>query len=230
MSHYVKKYFNTEEKAEILLVFLHGYNGTVQDIEYAVNFLQQNLSDFLIVAPEAQEACEKNPQKKQWYSLWEYDPHDERRNPEVAVDVLADIYNRFGHKLKEKALEINELIDALQEETGIDNAHTVIAGFSQGAMLACYTALSRSHFDGKCLMFSGVVAGAASLAVEQRSFPKIYLFHGKDDVSVNYKTVEFSEKWLRAHGTEPVVRRYDGLAHKMRDDELQDAVSVITEK
>ncbi len=230
MSHYVKKYFNTEEKVEKLLVFLHGYNGTIQDIEYAVNFFKEKMPNMVIVTPEAETACEKNSQKRQWYSLWAHDPHDERRNPEVSVEVLADIYNRFGGELKEVSAEINKLIDTLQKETRIDNKHTIIAGFSQGAMLACYTALSRPDFDGKCLMFSGVVAGAEALAHEQKSFPEIYLFHGKDDVTVNYKTVDYSLAWLREHKLRPEVRCYDALAHRMREDELSDAVSVIAAK
>lgn len=227
MSHYVKKYFNFGKKTSKLFVFLHGYNGNLQDIEYAINFFREKMPDVMIAAPEAENSCEKNPQKRQWYSLWEHDPRDERRNPEVPLDRLTEIYSRFGESLRRNAAEINKLIDALQQETGIDNLHTFIGGFSQGAMLACYTALTRKEFDGKCLMFSGVVAGAPLLAADQQSFPDIYLFHGKDDVSVNYKTLDFSLEWLRNHGLHPEERRYDGLAHRMREDELEDAVKVM---
>lgn len=230
MSHYVTKYYNSPEKATKLLIFLHGYNGNVQDIEYTVKFFKEKDPDMMIVTPEAVMPCEKNPQKRQWYSLWAHDSHDERRNPETPLQVLTDIYNRFGDELAENAREMNQLINDLQQETGITNEQTIIAGFSQGAMLACYTALSRQEFDGKCLMFSGVVAGADSLSAMQKSFPKTYLFHGKDDISVNYKTVAFSEEWLQAHGIMPEVRHYDGLAHKMRDDELNDAVLVISNR
>ncbi len=227
MSHYVKKYFNLEKKGKKLLIFLHGYNGCVQDIEYTLNFFKGKIPDLNVVAPEAAMACEKNSEKRQWYSLWAHDPQDERRKIDTPVEKLIEIYNRFGDDLSENALEINAYIDSLQQELGVDNRHTIIAGFSQGAMLACYVALSRPDFDGKCLMFSGVVAGADCLAKEQKSFPDIYLLHGKDDVTVSYKTVDFSETWLREHGLKPVVRRYEALAHKMRDDELDDAVAAI---
>ncbi len=227
MSHYVKKYFKAEKNAKKLFVFLHGYNGCVQDIDNSIKFLSDNLPEVLIVAPEAETPCEKNVQKRQWYSLWEHDSADERRKPETSLEQLTDIYNRYGESLHVRADEINLLIDELQKNSGIGNKDTIIGGFSQGAMLACYTALTRCAFDGMLLMFSGVVAGAQKLALEQKSYPETFLFHGKDDVSVNYKTMDFSLDWLQKHQLTCTAYRYDNLAHKMREDELSAVVEII---
>jgi phospholipase/carboxylesterase len=179
------------------------------------------------LTPESTEVCEKNPQKKQWYSLRRFDPDDQRRNPALSLGQLTEIYRHYGPLIRPVADDLNNLIDSVQRETGILDSNTAVAGFSQGAMLACFTALTRRGFDGKCLMFAGVVAGADELEKEVRSAPKTYLFHGQDDTSVNFKTMEFSKNWLTDHLIETKAQSYAELAHRMREDELADAVKIL---
>lgn len=227
MSHYVKKYFNDKNEIKQMLVFLHGYNGCVDDIDYALSFLSQGLPNAIIIAPEAEMVSEKNPLKKQWYSLRAVDKDDKRRCPDTTLSELVGIYNQYDSFLSKRAGQINLWINQWQKEYGICNQKTIIAGFSQGGMLACYTALTRENFDGKCLMFSSVVAGAEGLSKEQKSNPYVVLFHGDKDVSVNFKTMPFSLNWLNEHQIKTKSYVYKDLAHSMTEDELSDAIKEI---
>ena len=227
MSHYVKKYFNELNKPEQMLIFLHGYNGCVDDIDKSLQYLTARLPNTVIIAPEAETVSEKNPLKKQWYSLRAVDKDDKRRQPDTPLSELVAIYNRYDLFLSKRAQEINLWITQWQKEYGISNENTIIAGFSQGGMLACYTALTRDNFDGKCLMFSAVVAGADGLSENQKSYPKTYLFHGDKDVSVNFKTMPFSVEWLSHHQIKTKTFVYKDLAHAITEKELDDAVRVI---
>lgn len=227
MSHYVKKYYNHDNPIRQMLIFLHGYNGEVADIDNSLKFLSEKLSNTVIVAPQADEISEKNPLKKQWYSLRAVDKEDKRRDNGTPLAELIKIYNQYDVFLREKARQINLWINQWQEEYGLDNEKIVIAGFSQGGMLACYTALTRENFNGKCLMFSAVVAGGESLEKEQNSCPDTFLFHGENDVSVNYKTMAFSEDWLKRHRINTKSFVYRNLAHTIVEDELSDAVAII---
>jgi phospholipase/carboxylesterase len=226
MSQIMKKYYNTVQNPKRLMFFLHGYNGCAEDIEQAVRPFA-TLDDLLIVTPQAGQVSEKNTQKRQWYSLRAFDPADRRRCPDTPTDELMSIYDRYGDVLLETASALNCLIDEVQDQTGVDNAHTVIAGFSQGAMLACFTALTRFGFDGRCFMFSGVTAGASVLESHQKSKPRTYLFHGQDDTVVNFKTSARSQQWLEAHGVPVTARTYEHLAHRIVEDETDDALRCL---
>lgn len=227
MSQYIKNYFNSSQTPTKLMFFLHGYNGDTADIESAARFFSQNKQELLILTPESAMISEKNPAKKQWYSLWEFDPEDRRRKQETSLSELIEIYNRFGNSLHNAAKLINTMINEQQQKYGINNQNTIIAGFSQGAMLACYTALSRPDFTGKCFMFSGVVAGADSLEKEQNSTPSTYLFHGKNDLTVNYKTMDYSLGWLEKHHISTRAFRYEDTAHRLTEPALTDALKFI---
>lgn len=228
MSLYINKCFKFGNNASKLVVFLHGYNGCIADIEPYIKTLITENHNILAVAPEAPIACEKNLSKKQWYSLWEYDKNDERRNPDTSLDNLLAIYDRYGFSLNKAAKELNNFIDELQKQYNIADENTYIIGFSQGAMLALYTSLIRQQKLAGCFMLSGVIAGKSSLEKEIKSLPDVYLFHGKEDITVNYKTLDSSIAWLNHIGISTQEFRYNGLAHKINDEEILQIAKLIS--
>lgn len=197
-----------------MLVFIHGYKGNVQDIEYGIKMLPEP-EDVLVVAPESDIICENDATKKQWYSLLEYDPQNERRNPQSSVEKILEIYNKTSVSLNEVALKMNLFIDEMAKLHKILEKNIYIAGFSQGAMVAIYTALTRKQKVGGCIMMSGIVAGFEALEKEIKSRPNVLLIHGIEDISVQYKTHEFSKKWLKDQNIEVQSLVVDGLAHRM---------------
>ena len=228
MSLYINKCFKSGNNYSKLVVFLHGYNGCISDITTQAELLALKNSNLLVVTPEAPFICEKNQNKRQWYSLWEHDKEDERRNPETSLEKLHEIYDRYGISISNTASNINRFIDELQKQHQITDENTYIIGFSQGAMIALYTALSRQNKIAGCFIISGVVAGKSLLEQELKSHPPVFMFHGKDDVTVSYRTLNDSIAWLKSNQAMVKDFRYDNLAHKIIDDEIIKIAEIIS--
>jgi len=227
MSEFFYKEIRTSDKISKLIIFLHGYISEAEDVIPYAKMLLKNLHHAVIVIPEADMVCERDPNKKQWYALNDVDPDRRRRKPETSTAEIIDIYNRTGPRISAVAQRVNHFISDLQKRYHITNKNTYVMGFSQGAMLALYTGLTRRYKLGGIFPFAGIVCGKDLLEKELLSHPEIYLFHGTNDLSVQYKTLEFTKNWLEQHNIYWEAIEYDGVAHKLIEDEMVDAAEII---
>ena len=225
MSVYKYKAFKSGSKVSRLIIFLHGYNSCIEDVEPFAEMLLQHLDNTLVVMPEADTQSERNPLKKQWYALVDVDPDRKRRKPETPTDEIVEIYNRTGPRISETAKKMNAFISSLQKELKIKNKDTYVMGFSQGAMLAMYVGLTRKYELGGVFPFAGIVCGKDMLEKELASRPGVYLFHGTSDLSVQYKTLDFTKEGLDRHAID-----YDGIEHRLIEDEMKDAAEIINRR
>ena len=230
MDRYKYKAFQSGSKVSKLIVFLHGYNGCIEDVEPFAEMLPKNLKDTLVVIPEADMQSERNPMKKQWYALLDVDPDRRRRKPETSTAEIVEIYNKTGTRISEAAKKMNAFISQLQKELKVKNKDTYIMGFSQGAMMAIYVGLTRKYELGGVFPFAGIVCGKDMLEKELASRPEIYLFHGTKDLSVQYKTLDFTKDWLDRHDIDWEAIEYDGIEHKLIEDEMEDAAEIINRR
>ena len=230
MSVYKYKAFKSGSKVSRLIIFLHGYNSCIEDVEPFAEMLLQHLDNTLVVMPEADTQSERNPLKKQWYALVDVDPDRKRRKPETPTDEIVEIYNRTGPRISETAKKMNAFISSLQKELKIKNKDTYVMGFSQGAMLAMYVGLTRKYELGGVFPFAGIVCGKDMLEKELASRPSVYLFHGTSDLSVQYKTLDFTKEWLDRHDIDWEAIEYDGIEHRLIEDEMKDAAEIINRR
>lgn len=210
-----------------LVIFLHGYNGNPADHQYAVDWLKQYLQQSILIVPEAPEICDKNPQKKQWFGMLKYDAANRRSQPETTVTEIMDIYNAAAEEIASRAQMLNEFISNMQKQFNVDNAHTYLIGFSQGAMLTIWTALTRAQNIAGGFVLSGLIAAEKTLSDRIVSRPPLYLFHGQDDMKVQYKTLDFSVQWLQQRQIPLKVQTYSGLPHRINEDEIKTIADLI---
>lgn len=210
-----------------LVIFLHGYNDCVENHTAVFESLRTLLPHSYVVMPQSDEVCEKNPAQFQWFGMQKYDPKDLRTKPEIDSRQINAIYCQTAPKIDAKAKQINGFIDELQQKYGIDNAHTYLIGFSQGAMLTLYSALSRHTQIGGAFAIAGLIAGRKLLAKKISSLPPIYLFHGRDDLKVQFKTIHSTVFWLKRHGLPTKVFTYAGLTHHVTKQEIAEICAVI---
>lgn len=218
------------QKPQNLVIFLHGYNGTIDDHAYALEWLKQSLENSWLYIPSAPEISEKNPAKKQWFGMIKYDENNSRCQADTTTDEIIKIYNRTQNDVSARADEINDFIGEMQQRHNVAEENTYIIGFSQGAMLALFCALSDKKVKGGAFMLSGLVAGEKLLAQKIANRPHIYMFHGKNDNKVQYKTLAFSDEWLTKNGVNHSVFTYPDLAHKMCEAEIKQICEIINKK
>ncbi len=227
MCEFEYKSYGKQKGAEKLVVFLHGYNSNIADVEGFAELLAAKLENTLIIAPESDIQSERNPLKKQWYALADVDPDRRRRKPETSTDEIVEIYNRTGQRISLAAKKINTFISCMQKKHKISNKNTYIMGFSQGAMLAIFAGLTRRYKLGGVFPFAGIVCGKDTLEREISSRPDVYLFHGTSDLAVQYKTLAFTKEWLEAHDISWEAVEYEGIEHRLIEDEMDDAAEII---
>ena len=213
-----------------LIVFLHGYNGTIADHQYAIDWLREKVTDTVIIVPQAPQISDKNPQKKQWFGMLKYDTENKRSFPETSVDEIFAIYNKAAGEVKHCSDYLNEFIDEMQKKFNISDDHSYLVGFSQGAMLTIYTSLSRKNPLAAAFSLSGLIAGSVLLDKDIKSYPQLWLFHGEDDLKVQYKTLPYNVKWLENHHLNPQVCTYSDLAHKICEAEIEEIAKVVNLK
>lgn len=227
MSDFFYQIYGVEQNVQRLVLFLHGYNSVIEDIEPYAKMLAERLENTLVVVPLSDMQSERNPLKKQWYALLDLDPERKRRQAETPTEEIVGIYNKTGSRISAVAKRINRFLSSLQKKYNVRNKNTYIMGFSQGAMLAIYAGLTRRYELGGIFPFAGIISGKDMLEKEIISRPEVYLFHGTDDLSVQYKTLGFTKKWLEAHDVSWEAIEYEGIAHKLIEDEMIDAAEII---
>ncbi|MBP5698561.1 MAG: dienelactone hydrolase family protein [Alphaproteobacteria bacterium] len=230
MTDFSYKIVKTSSPIDKLVVFLHGYTSNAEDIMPYAEILAKNLCNTLIVIPEASMTSERKEGKKQWYALLDIDPERRRKQPDTPTEEIVEIYNKAGVRISSVAKKINRFISQFQKKYHISNKHTFVMGFSQGAMLALYTGLTRRYELGGVFPFAGIICGKDLLEKEQVSHPEVYLFHGTDDFAVQYKTLEFTKNWLANHHIAWTALEYEGIAHKLIIDEMLDAAKIINQQ
>lgn len=218
------------ENPEKLVVFVHGYNGSPEAIHYAIQWLNEKLDDAVIVVPRAPYPCEKDGENLQWLSFFKSDPEIKFRNPATPTEEIFEIFNRLGDDFSKTAAQMNAFIDEQQRLWHVSDENTYLMGFSQGAMISIYTALSRRQKLGGCVSVAGIIAGKDKLATEIVSRPPFLLLHGKDDTTVQYKTVPDTLHWLKKHQIDFEFFDFDNLAHRMSEAEMQMAADFINGK
>lgn len=168
------------EKPKKLVVFLHGLGADGQDLIGLAPVLAQVLPDAQFVSPDAPEPCDMAPYGYQWFSL------QDRAYPAMLAGVAAaaPILNRF--------------IDRQLELLGLDDSDLALVGFSQGTMMALYTALRRSNSCAAVVGFSGALIAPELLHDELVSNVPVCLIHGEADPVVPFGALEAAVAGLHA--------------------------------
>lgn len=212
-----------------LVIFLQGYNSSVEDISPYADALLEQLQSAAIVIPVPPIVSERNPLKRHWFALSDIDPDRRRRLPATSTPEIVEIYNRAGRRISEAARRMNIFITQMQEKYRVTDENTFVIGFSQGAMLAIYTALTRPKPLGGVMPVAGIICGKDTLEKELVSRPTIYLFHGEKDISVQYKTLAFTKQWLDEHDIYWEAFEYKDLEHRLTFDEMTEAAQIIND-
>lgn len=183
-----------------IMVLLHGYGADGADLIGLGREWRLLWPDMLFVAPNAPTVCAQNPGGYEWFPL--------------QVDRIAGRIE--GAKLARPV--ITGFLTDLWAQTGLGAADTVLAGFSQGAMMALDVGISLDTELAAIVAFSGALIETDGLDGPAR--PPIALIHGALDQVVDPNLSRQAAERLEAHGFAVSLHISPGTGHGIAPDGL----------
>lgn len=194
-----------------LMVILHGYGADGQDLISLGYQWRELWPDMLFVAPNAPDICEQNPSGYQWFPL--------------KVDRIA---GRIEGVSNARPVIVNFLMD-LWAQTGISPANTVLAGFSQGAMMSLHVGTSLDQKLAAIVAFSGAFVPPDGFGSGRFAMPPVALIHGDQDGVVDPRLSQEAADALTAAGFDAALHMSPGVGHGIAPDGLAFATSFLLE-
>ncbi len=188
-------------KPKQLVVILHGVGADGDNLIDLAYYWSRALPDAHFVAPNGPERYDMLPPGYpvtgyQWFSLQD-------RHPQKLLE---------GARRAEPML--NAFIDAELKKHNLTAKNLVIAGFSQGGMMALFTALRRKEACAGVMVYSGALVGPDLLASEIKSKPPVCWIHGEQDEVVPFGLMAMAEPVLKNYVTLETHAR-PGLGHSI---------------
>jgi phospholipase/carboxylesterase len=176
-----------------LVILLHGYGSSGSDLIQLAPLWQTVLPEAAFVAPHGPERCLMGG--RQWWALTDFSRHG------------------LASGVQRAAASLEAFIDAELDRTGLDESQLLLAGFSQGTMMALHVGPCRERKLAGIVGYSGMIADAAGLAHKVRTKPPILLVHGTADRVVPFAALGEAERELHRLGFEVESHVAKGLGH-----------------
>lgn len=186
--------------AKKLVILFHGYGSNGQDLAGLAQSWAPDFPDAAWASPDAPEPVPGFPGGYQWFPISRLDPDA----MEAGVRMAAPSADHF--------------IDSELRRWGLTDRDLVLAGFSQGSMLALHLGLRRKTPPAGILAFSGALAAGRSLKQEMTAKPPIMLIHGDRDevLPVGLSLMAAQDLAAAGHGAEFHIS--GGIPHSIGPD------------
>lgn len=187
-----------------LVVLLHGYGSNGDDLIGLAPSWQPILPDASFVSPDAHQPLPGYPSGFQWF----------------AIDFDGD---RVASRQEGLHLAAPVLVQFLQDawaQTGLGAKDTVLAGFSQGAMMALHVGLSLPEPLMGVIAFSGAFVPPPGFGGADLPKPPVCIVHGDMDQVVDPSLGDEANAALVAAGYEVRYHVSRGVGHGISPDGL----------
>lgn len=189
------------QKPKKLIIFLHGYGSSGDDLIGLASDFRVSLPDAHFISPNAPfdfvNTFVPVMGGYKWFSLESYDPQI--------------IYPQI--------LEANEILDHFVDgqlkRFNLDYSDISLVGFSQGSMMAMYNSLRRKNKINSVISYSGRLILPTMLGEKINSKPQICLIHGKEDDVLPFDHFLEAEKILKQEQIPFDSHPLDHLGHSI---------------
>lgn len=197
--------------AKTVIIMLHGLGADGRDLLNLAPYWAVKPQEVAFVAPDAPFPCDMAPMGYQWFSLQDRDPHVLLNGVEEAAPILG------------------AFIEDVMAEYQLGPEQVIVMGFSQGAMMALYTATrwveqKTGKTLGGIMAYSGALAGEAG----PQKLP-VLLVHGTQDEVVPFAAHQVALDALQDAGFKVDAHAINGLSHGI-DEEAIKAGQAFLEK
>ena len=198
--------------ARHMVVLLHGYGADGSDLIGLAGALGPHLPNTVFTAPDAPEPCRGNPGGRQWFAIpW--------------MDGASEATAEAG--LLASAADLDAWLGATLEAEGLTPADTILAGFSQGAMMALHLGVRRAPAVAGICAIAGRLLAPERLEAEAVVKPPVMLIHGDQDPVVPFASLSLAANALKAGGFDVARHVMRGTGHGIAPDGLGAAIGFI---
>ncbi len=193
------------------VVLLHGYGSDGNDLIGLAPHWQSILPDAVFISPNAPEQCRQLAYGFQWFDI-SLDGERLARRQEGVVEARPVLL---------------EFLEDLWSQSGIRPEDTILAGFSQGAMMALHTGLSLDRPLMGIVAFSGAFLPPDGFGSVPLAKSPVCLVHGDMDEVVDPEHSADADVALRLAGYDVAYHVSEGVAHGIAPDGLAFATAFI---
>jgi phospholipase/carboxylesterase len=180
------------DTTKCIVIFLHGWGSDGNDLIQIADVWKNQLQQVTFIAPNGPEVCTENPLGRQWFNIM------------------------TEENIMQKELDLKEFINSKVKEYNIEPNNYFLVGFSQGTMLALYTAI-REKMSG-VVGYSGAFIGKVFNSLEYRN--DFLLIHGNEDKVVPVARMHNAYQALKGKVNYIDTETYDNLEHSINDKGL----------
>lgn len=196
-------------------VLFHGYGANAQNLSYCAQYIHARCPHLTIFVLDGHELFEGNPSSngRQWFSLEAF----ESKNLTSSSGYASALQTAIERAAEQVAYRCKKLIS--------NDKPLILAGFSQGAALACHLGL----FDLKAvcvLAFSGFYR----ICRVPYLYPNFWLYHGAKDDIVPLKAMELTQEDLSECGLSVESYIDPNAEHTISTEGLAEAARYICAK
>jgi phospholipase/carboxylesterase len=193
------------------VVLLHGYGSDGNDLIGLAPHWQGILPDAVFISPNAPQACRQFGFGFQWFDV-SFDGDRLARRQEGVVQARPILL---------------EFLEDLWSQSGIVPENTLLAGFSQGAMMALHTGLSLPRPLMGIIAFSGAFLPPDGFGSAPLGKTPVCLVHGDVDDVVDPEHSADADVALRLAGYDVSYHVSPGVGHGIAPDGLAFASQFI---
>lgn len=196
---------------EQAVVLLHGYGSDGNDLIGLAPHWQSILPDAVFISPNAPEQCRQLAYGFQWF--------------DISLD--GDRLAKRQEGVVQARPVLLEFLEDLWSQLGIGPENTILAGFSQGAMMALHTGLSLERPLLGIIAFSGAFLPPEGFGSAALAKSPVCLVHGDADEVVDPEHSADADVALRLAGYDVAYHVSPGVGHGIAPDGLAFASQFI---
>lgn len=209
-----------------VLIIMHGYGTSACDFASVGDYISKQCDGIEVHILDAFDELD-GPSCRRWFDLGTDDEWHKFTNHKE--ETSNQILRVWSERIKAPAEKLSKYIDhVLSKHDGLRRSNVILAGFSQGAMMALHVGLKEQV--GGIISFSGLLVDDSVIPLNTRDntcSTKVLVIHGDTDDVVTMDQMESSCRHLFKANIHCEKHIEKGMNHSINMNCLQKAVEFV---